>query len=316
MRRLLALALAVAASVLLLAGCSGGGNGPAIDPYQVVFRALNAHQDQVQVSVGFSMTGGGRTTSIDESSMRFVIDNTSGRFLVHISIPIWQLDLPPEALSAIGLRGNTLDLEAIYDGQGLYARSGLLGVALRRLVPDGSLPRGDLTDWIRLATKAELDSMGASSSSPASGPVSTVADAAALRASLESAGVVLSYVETSKVGGVDADHIRGTVDINKMVESPAFDSASRASIEQLRQLSGQMSIKLDLYCAQATGNLVHADFGFGVAGQGGGSMTIGATLASPEPGTAYKAPSRYVTIPLKTLLGSLMGSFGQMLVDL
>ncbi len=311
MRRAL-VALMIAASVPgLFAGCTGTAT---VDPYAVTTRAFQAGWDQVQVSVGMSVTAAGQTIAIPPAAMRLVVDGVAGKALVTVSIPASTLGVPG-AFARLGLSGDSLTFDAVYDGEALYARSAVMGPALRQLFAGSSaLPSGDLTGWLRLVQRSDLEKLGAGSAGPAlpaipappSGSTPPSPDGAPLRQTLDSVGIGLSYAGEEQRDALDTDHVHGTVDWNKLVNSPAASSVPQTEVDQLRAMAASMSTTFDLWADRATGRLDHVDVHFAVRGSNGGSFDVEIGLAAPPAGLKFGAPPKFLDVPLLKLLGPFM----------
>src|SRR6185312_13709414 len=148
MRKLNTLAVALVALVAVLAGCTGAP--AASDPYQVVYDA-NGKWDTVQVNVGLSVQGGARPLTLDPSAVKFVVDSNAGKALVHLSLPLAQLQVDAATLGQLGITGDTLDLDILWSGDALYAKAPALKNAVQLLLMQaGQTVTGDLGGWLRL----------------------------------------------------------------------------------------------------------------------------------------------------------------------
>jgi hypothetical protein len=308
MRRRLALVLI--AMVALLAACQGGGT--TNDPYQLAFNASKANWDQVQIDLAVSAQTGSDSINLQPGSVRLVIDSKAGKGLVHLSIPTSALGASAADLAPLGLTGNTLDFDVLYDGQALYAKSPL-GPALIQLLyaSSGGAPTGDLTGWLKLGTAADfasLAALGGSSIPTASGnPISTVADANALKTQLTAMGITLTYVATEQHNGTNADHLNVAVDWAKLAASPEFQSSSsQAQVQQVITALQDATVTIDLWVDHSAGRLIGIELKGASKADPTQTFDFSVSLKTPDAGTSLDAPSSSVEVPLMTLLGPLV----------
>ena len=111
MRRLLAL---VAAAIIVV-GCSGQSTA---DPYEVVNQSTQASYDLVQVNVGLTGTLTGTSITIDPQAIQLIVDSKAGKVAFKIELPLASLGADATALRGLGVTGDTLDVELVYDGAG------------------------------------------------------------------------------------------------------------------------------------------------------------------------------------------------------
>jgi hypothetical protein len=123
------------------------------DPYELLSKAMNADRYPVQVNFGMSATADDTAMSIDPASIGVVIDEGAGSGAVHVSIAADDLGLDPADLDELGVTGDSIDLDVVWNGDAAYARIPILGSVLEMaLAGTGGLPSGDLTVWLRLGT--------------------------------------------------------------------------------------------------------------------------------------------------------------------
>ena len=306
MRRLIALALVLVA-IATVAGC---GNNASSDPYELVLRTRDSQQDQVQIDIGASGSASGTTLTLDPGAIRIIIDSKAGKGTFHVSLPAAALGVPQSALAQLGITGSTIDLDALWDGQALYAKSPILGTVLTMFGSQGgvTIPSGDLTGWLKLITKAELDTLsGGVTASPL--PVASTGTAASLKTELEAAGITLKLAGTEKKNDVDSSHVSAAIDLNKLLESPMFDSASRAQLDQIREAAKKATVSADLWIGSSTNKLVEVDVHIvsTEATAEKGDLTIAfSTPSSPN----FDAPASSLEIPTMQIVGQLIQMFG------
>ncbi len=306
MRRLSLIVLTLLA-ILAVAGCSGA---PATtDPYDLARKAMDAKWDTVQIDLAINAKDATSTIKIDPGAMRMVIDSKSGKALVHVAVPVSALGADAASLKALGVTGDSVDIDVVYDGAALYAKSPVLGNLLGSLLAQsGQMPSGDMTGWLRLGTKEDFASMGGSVASEA--PTSSL-DAAGLKKDLEANGVTLTFVGTESRNGVDANHVKAAVDITKLGEgSKALGQLGGTQLDQIKALAKTGTISLDFWTDRSSNKLVEADLHFVQTGTSAGTADFVVTLKAPDAGTSFDAPSSYTDLPVKSLLGSFLQMFG------
>jgi hypothetical protein len=314
MRRLLALTLiAITAAV---AACSGSGT---TDPYQLAWSARSASWDQVQVDVGVTVKGSTPIT-IAPGAIRLVADTKAGKGLFHVSLPTSALGTDGSAmLTQLGITGSTLDLDVLYDGNALYAKSPLAPTLLSMLLASsGGVPSGDLTGWLKLASKADVDALGAlgalgglASSIPSTAPMPSVADAAGLKSQLESMGITLTFAGVEQHSGVSANRLTAAVDWRKLAASPYLAAGTtQAQVQAGLVALEAATVNLDLWLDKSSNRVVGVDFKASPKADASQSAEVTIDLKSPDAGTSLDAPSSFVEVPLMQNLSQLIKSFG------
>lgn len=316
-RRLARLGVPLALVALVASACGGNTATPAsTDPYELAVRALNAPMDQIQVEVGISTSGTSSDIKIDPSAIKIVADTKAGKASVHLSLPSSALGSDLAPLAAMGGAGDTIDLDVLYDGQALYAKSPLAATLLPMLMSQsGQTISGDLTGWLRLGTADDFASLasgmgglpGASATPGASTSVDLASlDATQLKARLDDSGVTLTYAGSENRNGVDADHLTVTVDQQKLTSGP-LASELPAQLGQVEGLVSGDTLAADLWLDQSSGRLSELD----LHGTGSDGSTMDSTLLVSVPNsTAFDAPSSYTDVPIVPLLTELMQTFG------
>jgi hypothetical protein len=306
MRKFLALIVALAAVVT---ACSG----PAVttdDPYELIHRAQSADWDRVQIDIGVNVTGA-ETISIDPSALRFAIDTEAGKANVHVALPLSALGDAASELEALGITGDTLEFDVIYDGEALYAKSATLGNLLAALmIQSGEVPSGDMTGWLRLLSKEDIDSLGELGTGlspvpiPDDLPIPSDADTATIKTKLEEIGVTLTYAGTGSRNGVDADHVTVAVDMAKLAASESFDTGDLDFDPSEATVSG------DLWFDRANGRLIGIDVHVAWTSGQAGTADVTINLHAPDSGVSFDAPGTFVEVPLMDMIQSLLSGFG------
>jgi hypothetical protein len=297
-------------------GASATPSPSPVDAYQAASRAIQAPMDQIEIQVGVQSTGGSNDISIDPSSIQLVLDTKAGKANVHLSLPVAALGSDATQLRALGVTGDTLDLDVVYDGDALYAKSPLAATLIPMLsIQSGTPITGDLTGWLRLGTADDfaglVGSLGpiASSAPDASAAPSSLADLdpEQLKTELENAGVSVTYAGTASRNGADSDHLTLTVDQSKLETSPLAGQLPSSQLGQIEGLVGGGTLSADVWLDRSDGRLNELDLHIGSSD---GSKTDVTILVSVPDAASFDAPTDYTDVPVVPLLTTLMQTFG------
>ena len=305
MRKLNTLAGAlVAVIVVVLAGCN---NAPAAsDPYQVLYDA-NGKRDTVQVNVGLSAQGGDTPLTLDPSAIKIVVDSNAGKGLVHVALPVAQLQIDAATLGQLGITGDTLDLDVLWDGDALYAKAPALKSFVQLLLLQaGQTVTGDLGGWLRLATKSEFEALAGVAGggvTPSIAPVPSAASAADLKSKAEAAGVVLTLAGGEQHAGVDANHITFTLDWKKFAQSDFMKGAEASQAQTFLAAMDGVTLTGDVWVDKGAKRVVGVDI-HGAKDSEKFDMTI--TAKAPDAGTSFDAPADAVNVPLMGMVTQLL----------
>lgn len=306
MRRLTALVVAA----IVLVGCSGSS---APDPYQVVDKSANASYDLVQVNVGLTATSSGAPVAIDPKSIQLIVDHKTGKAEFKVQLPLAQLGADAAALAQLGITTGSLDLDVVYDGNGLYANGPILTTLLTTLMSQAGMTPGNLSGWLRLGTTAEFEAlMGqlAPSAAPSFTPMASH-DAASIKKALNDVGVTLTYVGAEKRNDKDAAHLGVAVDVTKLTSSSAFDSLSRTELQSFATAMQQLAVSADVWIDSSSYRLVEIDVHLTPKDGSTGKADIAILVSQPADTSGLTAPSTYTDVPLSKLVGELLKTFGQ-----
>lgn len=308
-RRLGSLAAVGTGLALVVAACGGTTVTPSptpADAYSVVSRAVTAPMDKLKINIGVTATGDTPVT-IDPSAIELVVDTQAGKGTFHLSLP--KSALGSDA-SALPIAGDAIDLDVLFDGQAIYAKSPLAATLLPLLLSQsGQEVPGDLTGWIKLGTAEELGGLlgglgAGASAAPSELPAMASMTPEQLKAELEKSGIIVTFVGTEQHNGTDMDHVTITVDPTKVADS---DVAKDLPLGQLKDLAGEGTLSGDLWFDKATGRIAEADIN--VADKSG-AETATVTILVSDPGTvSFDAPADAVEVPIAPLIQALM-SFG------
>jgi hypothetical protein len=313
---------ALAVLVLLVAACGGTASTPAptapptpSDAYSVISRAVAAPMDKVKIDLGIKTTGTGSDMTIDPKSIELVIDTKAGKGTFHLSLP--KSALGSDA-SALPITGDTIDLDVLFDGQAVYAKSPIAAQFLPMLLmQSGQQVNGDLSGWLKLGTvddfKGLVGSLGAMASmEPGASEQPSMPSLASLspdelKQQLEAAGVTFTYVGREQRNGVDADHVQVSIDPSKLEGSDAAKQLPLGQLGGLSQLAGKGTLTGDIWFNAATGQLSEADIN--VADSSGGTTAV-TLLVSDAGDVSIDTPANATDVPLTSLLQTLMSTFG------
>jgi hypothetical protein len=308
MRKLLLLVVTLAT---VLAAC-GGAAQTTNDPYELVRRSQSATWERVQVDVGISVTGP-ETISIDPSALRFAVDTEAGKANIHIAFPISALGDAAAEIRALGITGDNLELDVIWDGEALYAKSPLGNMLAALMIQAGEIPTGDMTGWLKLMTKAEFESLialagGGAIPDPDEIPIPSAADAATMKSQLDEMGITLTHAGTATRNGVEVDKVSAAVDLAKLAQSDAFDSLGSSGSIDLDPEDGTLSF--DLYFDRGNSRLVGIDVHAASKSDPTEKADITINLHDPDAGVSFDAPAGATDVPLMEMIGTLMEAFG------
>lgn len=314
------LGLAVAA-VLALAGC-GVGNP---DPYAVLDQARTANYDRFQVNLGVTVDVQAQTDpnfpeiqvpattiSVDPSLITAAADMPTGRWYVRLAVPLDALGMGNQP---IGLPVGSIDLEALSDGTDLYVKSPLLPMAFQGV--GGPPVEGDLTGWVRLGSVEALAPLGGSMlfpfglgeapALPGPLPIPSPGDATALRTLVTELGGTVEYAGTETVSGVELVHLKGGLNIVKLVQSQHFMNLTGMGPDQLAgivAMEGRIGISTDIWVNKADGRLVTLRIEGTSVEVPVGTVTLTLQIAEPGPEITFEAPAAFTDVDLEELIGN------------
>jgi hypothetical protein len=302
--------LAVAALALLVAACGGATPAANADPYELATKPFAASWEQVKIQFGISGTDGTTDVSIPPEAIQVSFDTTAGKAAIHLAIPVSALGDSASQLAMLGVT-ESLDLDVVYDGQALYAKSPIAARILPMLLlqTGQQAPSGDLGGWLKLGTAADfaglVGSLGALPS-PAASPSFDPAtlDAAELKTELEKAGVTLTFAGTENKNGVDADHLTATIDFAKLAASEFAASLPADRKATLDEFAGEATMTADIWLDRASGRLAQFDLHAAETG-GSGKFDMSLLVSAPD-ANAFATPDGATELPIAPLLQSLV----------
>ena len=320
------LGLAIAA-LLAVAGC--GGANP--DPYAVLDQARTANYDRIQVRVGLTAevaaqtdpNTGVQTTAtsmnIDPSWITAAADIPTGRWQVRLAVPLDAVGMGN--LGPFGLPFDSVDLEALSDGTDLYVQSPLLPMAFQGV--GGSPIQGDLTGWVRLGTVEALAPLGGSMffpfgigeapALPALDFLPAPGDAAALKTFLTELATTVEYAGTETIDGADLVHLKGGVNIVKLIQSQQFMTITgmgRGQFEGIAEMEGKLGISTDIWVNKASGRLTSLRIEGTSIQAPVGTIVLTLHIAEPGPEITFAAPATFTDLDLDELIGNQFPGIG------
>lgn len=321
------LGLAIAA-LLAVAGC--GGANP--DPYAVIDQARTANYDRIQVSLGFTAEVAAQTDpnfpdfpmpatsiNVDPSWITAAADLPTGRWHVRLAVPLDALGMGN--LGPFGVPFDAVDLEALSDGTDLFVKSPLLPMAFQGI--GGPAVEGDLTGWVRLGSVETLAPLGGSMlfpfgmgeapALPALDFLPAPGDAAALRTLLTELGGTVEYAGTETVNGVELVHLKGGLNIVKLVQSQHFMTLTGMGRDQLGgivALEGKIGISTDIWVDKASGRLTTLRIEGTSIEAPVATVSLTLQVAEPGPEITFEAPAAFTEVNLEELMGNPFPGIG------
>ncbi len=310
LRRGLALAALPLALVVAACGAATPSAPAAADAYTAASKVFDAPLERIKINVGVTATGE-NAIEIKPEAIEVVIDQTAGKGSVHLSIPSKALGSDAAALGALG-GGDTIDVDALFDGQGLYVKSPLAAALLPFLAMQGvQVPTGDLSGWLKLGTAEELSGitgmmgeMPEASENPANELKDL--DPAELKQQLEDAGVTVTVVGREQRNGVDSEHLLLNVDLKKLEASELAGKLPTDQLPGLGDAAASGTLTADVWLDATTGRpneiAIHASDGTDKA-----DITV---LVSDPGAVSLDAPATFVEVPIAPLITPLLQQFG------
>jgi hypothetical protein len=298
------LVVIVAVGAAGLIGCSSPA---AADPYQLLDASLRTGWDPVQVNVGFQLSAPGSSMTIDRSAIGAVLEMAKGSGAVHVSLPASDLGLSRAQLRTMGIDASSIQLDMIFDGDALYAKSPLLAAGMKELL-GADTPEGDLTGWLRILSAAEVEDLqgfGGGLPVPKTRPLAS--GMGSLKGDLEAAGLTVTLVGTEKVSGADARHLNIAIDGQKLLASPFIRQSDQAGqLDRIRGVIDQVRMSADVWIDVATSHLTEIDGHLRQPNASSDVLTMTMVFTDPDGSIPVKAPTKHVDLPAKKLLEKVM----------
>ncbi|HJP89122.1 MAG TPA: hypothetical protein VJ850_08820 [Candidatus Limnocylindrales bacterium] len=317
---LLAAALGVAA-----AGC---GSGQPANPYVTLDRAISVGWQQVMLNLGVSIDvpaqqiDQGFSTNptsihIDPSMLQATVDTQTGRWQVATSIPLAALGVTPQQVGPFGLAFQSVDVQVLFDGTAVYAKSPLLPLLLQGGLGGGAPIDGDLTGWVKLGTAAELAKVtdqgmlpglfgfGAIGGAAGGLPLPSAGSPEALQSIVEDFGIALAAAGRESTDGLETDHLTATLNLAKLAESRTLATMTGMGKDQLQGVfdaAKQVTVTADLWADVSSGRARTIRLDFRTLSAPITTITVVLQLKEPAAGTTFDAPATFTDVPLLQLM--------------
>ncbi len=312
-------AAALAASIAV-AGCSAGSTAtptPPPDATSVMTAASKAsYPTKIEITLGGSYTDSGTTTTLPDGLLTVDIDTTAGAGSVHLAIPASLLGASgAAALAQLGITGNSLTLDALYDGKALYAKSPALPALvsqLAALAQGVTLPQLGADTWAKVIDEATIKQLaGSAQSAVESAAPSASPSVADVKTVLDQIGGSISLGTQATGAGGPAYDVKLTIDPAKlkayMTAHP--EQFATAQMSTLTALGDLTSFSADVLVDVATSRVEQISASMAGTQSGAAvSGTIKVGIAEAPAGVSFAAPSGAVDLPLAQILAPLVQS--------
>lgn len=312
-------AAALAAVAISTAGCSGAAAPtPPPDAASLMTAASKAtYPTKLEMTFGGSYTSGGTTTNLPDKLLVIDVDTAAGAGAVHLAIPTSLLgsEAAPQ-LAALGVTGDTLSLDVLFDGKAMYAKSPMLPALIGQLSALGGasdLPTITADTWAMLIDEATMKQvMSSAQGAVASAAPSASASVEDMKAQLDKMGVTLSLGPDTTGPGGPAHVIKMTVDPAKFKayaeanasKVPGSATSQLSNLDNLTSLTAEAMVdaatsRLEQVSVSATGKSKEVDTAF----------TFKMGLAEAPASASFSAPAGAVNVPILKMLGPLLSGF-------
>jgi hypothetical protein len=217
--------------------------------------------------------------------------------------------------------GGALDFEALSDGSNVYLKSSFLPMALGNI--QGAPIQGDLTGWVRIGGVDELMALGALAGGNPGGmlgiptvpeiPLPSPGDAPSLRTLLTDLGATIEYSGTETVNGTEQVHLKGGVNVVKLVQSQRFLSMTGMppeAVQGIAELEGTIGIATDIWVNRSNGRLATVRIEGTSTNQPAVNLTFTVQIADPAADITFAAPATFTDVDLAQLIGNPLGGLG------
>jgi hypothetical protein len=321
MRRRLALAATVFAAVITAVACSPAAPSatpsptPPPDPQSLLASAVKAaYPSKLEITLGGSYTSGSSTTNLPDKLLTIDVDTSAGVGSVHLAVPTSLLGSDgAKTLAGLGVTGDTLSFDVLYDGQSLYAKSPIMPALLSQLALLGGatdLPTITADSWAMIVDAATMKEI----TSSASGAMESAAPSASavagdVKSMLDQIGATLTLGDQVTGPSGPANDVKLTIDPAKLkayatAQASQLPTSQLSSIANLDSLS---SLSADVLVDVATSRIVQV--AVAAAGtQSGSAMSFALKvgIAEAPAGVSFTAPAGAVDVPLVKILGPLV----------
>lgn len=303
-------------AVLLAAVIAGCGAPATNDPYVLTSNALDASWSRVQIDVSLRAQIAGESVSLERGALRLAMDVESGKALFTLSIDARDFGLEPAELPFLGLRDPRIEVDVLFDGEAVYARSPLAAEFLPMLLGEfGEAAQEDYAGWLRLGSREEFEVLAAlaSMSQPQPEVAPQLAELAAMspaeiQAWMEGAGVTLSYEGVEQREGVQASHLRMVMDMAKLVQSQQLPGVDPRQLAEIA--AAEAVITADAWLNPATSRPVEVSLELTSSDPELEQLSLAVYFSEPDASVTFASPESYVDVPVVSLIQQFMGGFG------
>jgi hypothetical protein len=325
MRSIALIPAAALVASLVVAGCGATATPtPPPDAPTVLTTASKAtYPTKLEFTLGGSYTANGATTALPDKLLTFDIDTAAGVGSVHLAIPTSLLGASgATALAQLGITGDTITFDALYDGKDLYAKSPAMPAlvsSLAMLAPGVTLPQLGPDTWAKVLDQATINQFAglAKGAVASAAPAASAPSASDLKAVLDQIGGTVSLGTQATGAGGPAYDVTFTIDPAKlkayMVAHPEqFPTTQMSTISALGTLT---SISADVLVDVATSRIEQVTMSMAATQNGSPvGFSLKVLIAEAPSSVSFAAPAGAVDLPLAQILTplirSMMGSGG------
>jgi len=304
-------------SVLLLAAIVVGCTAPAAtDPYVLTSNSLDAGWHRVQLELSLRADVEDRTVAIERGDIRLAFDAEAGTGSFSLSVAPAALGLGPDEVVSLGLPGDRLELDVLFDGEAVFARSPLAAHFLPMLLAQfGDVPAEDYSGWLRLGTKQEFEVLAALASMGSPQPDFVTPELeelaalgpAELQQLLADYGVALSFVGVEHREGVEASHLRFLFDTASVAQNQFLPGLDPRQLGEMA--AAEVRLTTDAWLHPTTNRPVELSFEMTSSDPALPELSLSLYVGEPDASVTFAAPDSYVDVPVLTIIQQFMGSF-------
>jgi hypothetical protein len=305
-------ALRWSVAVAIVATVAACGGAPASvapsDPYQLLADSSKATWDPIQLNLGMTVTGGATSITVDPADVALVIDQKAGKGGLHLSLDGTALGATRAALDAVGIEGDRIDADFVFDGQGLYGRGDVLPLLVRTILPPTqAMPAGDLHGWLKFGTREEFAAlMGIAGSVAAPAASAAPSTTPARREQLESMGVTMKLEGSETRDGRAAHHVTFELDADKLLASAEFSALPPSQQAQMRQSVGRYAVSGDVWFEATTGRAIEVSMHMAGTGDAKEVLDMRVIAKDPDGSVSLESPPSSIEVPLSKAIQRLM----------
>ena len=305
-------ASALVAAAIVIAGCSPAASPtPPPDAATLMTAASKAsYPTKLEITFGGSFTNAGTSTNLPDKLLTIDVDTVAGAGVVHLAVPtsLFPSNVAPQ-LAQLGVTGDTLSVDVLFDGKALYAKSPMLPALMSQLSLLGGatdLPTLTADTWAMLVDEATMKQiMSSATTAVASAAPAASASTTDMKTQLDQAGITLTLGAQTTGAGGPANDIKVAIDPVKLKayaqanadKLPSTAGSQLSNLDNLTSLSADILVdvatsRVEQVSVSAAGKQNGADMGF--------AFKIG--IAEAPAGTSFSAPAGAVNVPIVQML--------------